>query len=155
MQKLTKGEYQLKVSVLILAAGAPILYLILGGYKPSLSNYWNTEMQPLFIIANAATSFYLYQIKNWRLSALILLLVTAFSVEVYPQTHNILAIVFFIVTLYPLWITHHFKKLFWIYIVSLGVASFSILSAEIIAVWVLCLHHGLVLMKLHKVNNRG
>jgi len=152
MQRLTKGDYQIRLGVLVLAFISPILCLILWGYEPSLSTYWKTEMQPLFIISNATTSFYLYQVKSWRPSALTLLLVTAFSVELYPGIHNVLAVVFFIITIYPLWVTHHFKRVVWIYIVSLGVLPFSMLGAEIIAIFALCLYHGLMLDKIYKLN---
>tara|TARA_Y100000389_G_scaffold143221_1_gene141411 strand:- start:265 stop:735 length:471 start_codon:yes stop_codon:yes gene_type:complete len=152
--KVTKKGYQLRMGVVIFAFIAPILY-ILHGPQPSLSSYWNTEMQPLFILANAATSFYLYQIKNWRPSALMLLLLTAFSLDLYPSIHNGLAILFFIVTLYPLGMTNHYKWIICMYVGSLGVLPFSMLGAEIIAIWALCLHQLLMLRKLYKLNSRN
>jgi len=154
ISRLTKEDYQIRLGVIVLAFLSPILCLFLHGYQPSLSSYWTTEMQPLFIVANATTSFYLYQTKTWRASALMLLLLTAFSIELYPNMHNGLAGVFFIVTLYPLWVTHHYKWVFWIYIFSLVVLLFSMLIAEIIAIWSLCLHQGLVLNKLYKLQNK-
>tara|TARA_R110000803_G_C11952123_1_gene317811 strand:+ start:178 stop:648 length:471 start_codon:yes stop_codon:yes gene_type:complete len=153
ISRVTKKDYQLRMGVVIFAFIAPIIYL-LHGPQISLSSYWNTEMQPLFILANAVTSFYLYQIKNWRPSALVLLLLTAFSLDLYPSIHNGLAILFFIVTLYPLGMTNHYKWIFWMYVGSLGILPFSMLGAEIIAIWALCLHQLLMLRKLYKLSNR-
>mgnify|MGYP003630986253 FL=1 len=150
ISKLTKTNYQIRLGVLVLASLSPIICLLYE-YKPSLSSYWNSEMQPLFIIANVFTSYYLYQIKNWKPSALMLLLLTAFSVNLYPSIHNSLAILFFVVTLYPLKMTNHYKWVGWIYVSSMAVLPFSMLGAEIIAIWSLCLHQGLMLRKLNKL----
>ena len=144
----------MRLGVLLLALVSPLLCLLLGGYEPSLSAYWSTAMQPIFIVANACTSIYLWQVKIWRPSALTLLLVTAFSIDLYPQLHNILAVVFFIITLYPLWVTHHYKWVVWIYILSLVMLPFSMLGSEMVAIWALCLYHGLVLNKLYKISKR-
>ena len=151
LSKLTKTNYQIRLGVLVLASLSPIICLLYE-YRPSLSSYWNTEMQPLFIIANVLTSYYLYQIKNWRPSALLLLLLTAFSVNLYPYIHNSLAILFFVVNLYPLKMTNHYKWVVWIYVSSIAVLPFNMLGAEIIAIWSLCIHQGLMLRKLNKLN---
>jgi len=108
----------------------------------------------MFIVVNTSTAFYLTQIKNWKMSALTLLLLTAFSIALFPNTHNVLAILFFIVTIYPLWITHHFKWVVWLYMISLLIFPFNMLIAEIVAMWLVCLHQGLVLIKLYKLSNR-
>ena len=141
----------MRLGVLVLASLSPIICLLYE-YRPSLSSYWNTGMQPLFIIANVLTSYYLYQIKNWRPSSLMLLLLTAFSINLYPTLHNGLAILFFIVTLYPLRMTNHYKWVGWIYLFSMVILPFNMLGAEIIAIWSLCLHQGLMLRKLNKLN---
>ena len=153
ISKLTKKDYQMRLGVLVLASLSPIICLLYE-YRPSLSSYWNTGMQPLFIIANVLTSYYLYQIKNWRPSSLMLLLLTAFSINLYPILHNGLAILFFIVTLYPLGMTNHYKWIFWMYVGSLGILPFSMLGAEIIAIWALCLHHFFMFRQLYKLSNR-
>ena len=86
-------EYRMKISVIILAAITPILCMLIHGYEPSLSTYWKTDLQPLFIIANASTSYYLYSVKKWKMSAFLLLMLTAFSVELYREVHDILAVI--------------------------------------------------------------
>jgi len=55
MQKLTKLDYQIRLSVLLLAFISPLIYLMISGYQPSLSSYWNTICQPMFIVVNTST----------------------------------------------------------------------------------------------------
>ena len=136
-----KSDYLIRLSVVIVAALSPFICLLLVGYRSSLSQYWNTPMQPLFVFANAATSYYLITINNWKTSSVMLILLTAFSVEYYNIIHNIFAIVFFIVTIIPLWKANHFKFCFWIYLTSLIALPFSILYAEIIAIFSMCIFH--------------
>ncbi len=151
--KLGKYQYFLRVAVIILAAIFPFICLLSYGYLPSISSYWNTDLQPLFIIANAATSYYLYSIKDWKMSALMLLLLTSFSLTLFPIVHNILAIVFFIVNVYPLTKTNHFKWCIALYLTSLIVLPWSMTFAEIIAIEVLCLYHLLVLIKANRLQH--
>jgi len=155
MKTVNLGKYQyfLRVAVVILAAISPFICLLSYGYLPSISSYWDTDLQPLFIIANAATSYYLYSVKDWKMSALMLLLLTSFSLTLFPIVHNILAIIFFIVNVYPLTQTHHFKWCIALYLTSLVVLPWSTTFAEIIAIEVLCLYHLLVLIKANYLSN--
>jgi hypothetical protein len=137
--------------VVILAGIAPFIMLAVHGYMPSLSSYWTTDFQPLFIIANTVTAVLLYTIKNWKGSAYLLVLLTAFSTEMYPILHNLLAIVFFFVNLRPLFRANHYKYMKWIYLSSLIVLPFSMFYAEIIAIDALCIYHGLMLNRVYKV----
>jgi hypothetical protein len=145
-------EYNSRVAAILLAAISPFICLIAYGYLPSLSSYWNTDLQPLFIIANAITSYYLYSIKPWRMPALMLLFLTAFSVELFPMVHNALAVGFFIMNLYPLYNTNHFKWCIYIYLLSLLVLPWSMTFAEIISIGALCIYHYLLLRKVYKLN---
>jgi len=153
--KINSKEYFIRMLVVILAAVSPLVLLITHGYLPSLSSYWRTEWQPLFIITNAVTSYYLYSIKNWKISALTLLLLTAFSVELFPITHNILAGVFFIVNIYPFWATKHYRYLLWFYLSSLVALTFSMFIAEIIAIETMCIYHGLMLRRIYKFSTEN
>ena len=87
--KIKEKDYVIRMAVILSALLAPYFCIFFAGFQQSLSAYWNTDMQPVFIFANAATSYYLFSIPNWRTSALCLLLVTAFSVDAYELTHNI------------------------------------------------------------------
>ena len=137
-----------------MAALMPLFFFIFQGYQPSISNYWETPMQPFFIIINASTSYHLYGIKNWRFSAVFLLFLTAFSVTDFQLIHNIVAVLFFIYCLYPLYITKRYEFMFWVYLLSLPLMFFDILLGESLAVLSLCIYHGLVLLKVNKLSER-
>ena len=148
---ISKTGYQIRCVVLILAAFTPSLCWLSEGYLPSLSSYWRTPIQPLFIISNAITSFYLYSMIKWKYSALMLLALTAFSIDMYPISHNSLAILFFIVNLIPLYQANNFKFCFWLYGFSLLLLPYSMMYMETAAIIILCLYHGLVLDKIYKL----
>jgi hypothetical protein len=148
---LSKTEFQVRAAVIALAFLTPIICLMGYGYMPSLSAYWKTEMQPIFIIANATTSYYLYSMKQWKIPALFLLLLTAFSVEMYGALHNALAIIFFVVTLWPLFMSNHFKWIKWVYLSSLLALPWSMMIAEMIAITALCGYNGLLLHKTYSI----
>jgi hypothetical protein len=135
------------MAVIALAVISPFICLSLYGYLPSISSYWRTGLQPLFIIANATTSYYLYSVKRWRIPALFLLLLTSFSVELYPTFHNILAVGFFISNIIPLLKTNRFKWTIYPYASSLLILPFSMTFAEIIAIISLCIYHALILKR--------
>ena len=140
-----------RMIVVFLAGLAPLICVIVYGEMTSISAYWGTNLQPLFIITNAATSFYFYTNPAWRLSSLMLLLLTAFSVDLYSTVHNVLAVIFFVSNLYPLYKSNHFKWCFWLYLSSLFIFIFSMLYAELVAIMALCMFHGLKLIKLQKL----
>ena len=137
--------------VIIFAAISPFICLLSFGYLESLSSYWNTPLQPLFIFANASTSYYLIKIDNWKPSAVLLVLLTAFSVEYYDTLHNILAVLFFIVTIQPLRKSNNFRFCLKLYLSSLLLVPFSLFFAEIIAILAMCIYHILILTKAYRL----
>lgn len=149
--KLSRADYLIRISVIIIAATSPLICLLYYGYLPSISSYWKTDLQPLFIIANVVTAYYLYSINNWKKSAMLLLLLTAFSIELYPTLHNIIAISFFIVNIIPMIQSGYFKWCIYPYLTSLIVLPWSMTFAEIIAISSLCLYHLLLLRKLYNI----
>jgi len=152
--RLNWFDFHIKLFVIILAALTPLILFLTQGYLPSISSYWETPMQPLFIITNASTSYHLYGIKNWRLPAFFLLFLTAFSVTDFEIIHNIVAVLFFIICLYPLYVARHYKFVFWVYMVSLPLMIYDLFLGESIAVAALCLYHGLVLLKVKRLSDR-
>jgi len=152
---ITNLDIQIKLFVVLLAGIAPVFMLIMSGYKPSLSTYWETSMQPLFIITNASTSYHMFAIRNWkwRPSAILLLALTAFSVTDYGTIHNVLAVLFFVVSALPLYFTNHYKNLIWIYIITLPVMIYDMLLGEILSIFVLCIYHGLILLRIKKIKD--
>lgn len=152
LQKISEVEYYVRMLVMILAAASPLIFLATQGYEPSLSSYWRTGAQPMFIIINATTSYYLYGITRWKPAAIMLLLLTAFSVQDYMVLHNILAIIFFISCLYPLHQNNHFKRLyFYLYLSVLPLMALNLLLAEALAIIILCLYHAKILTRIYKL----
>jgi hypothetical protein len=152
MKILTPYQYWVRVIVIFLATLSPFICILSEGVLGSLSKYWTTELQPLFIVANATTSYYLYSMKQWRLSALMLLLLTAFSVDLFKVTHDILAILFFLLNIRPLRVTNHFKWVLFLYLSSLILLPFGMLWAEIVAIDALCIYHFLLLNRVYKIS---
>jgi hypothetical protein len=131
-----------KLLVIILAITQPLIIFFTLGDVPSISSVWLSYLQPLFIITNAVTSYFLFSTKNWFLPSLFLLLLTAFSVDFSLVLHNIFAVLFFIVSLYSL---YGIRRLRWYiipYILS-GVVLlfFGLFWAEVWAILVICLYH--------------
>ena len=149
--RLSVFDFHTKMFVIILAALMPLILFLTQGYLPSISAYWETPMQPLFIITNASTSYHLYGIKSWRLSAFLLLLLTAFSVTDYGMIHNIVAVLFFISCLFPLYTTNHYKFVFWVYLAAMPIMIGSMFVGESIAVIAMCLYHALVLIRVKRL----
>ena len=90
----------IKIGVVILSILSPFLYMVIAQeLLPSLSSYWRTPAQPLFVITNASVSYFLFNVKGWRASSVLLLLLTAFSIDHFPITHNVLAVFFFLLLL--------------------------------------------------------
>lgn len=108
----------------------------------SFSAAWKTQLQPLFIITNAATSYFLYSVKKWEVSSIFLLLLTAFSVDFTPMFHNILALIFFISCIPPLYSINRLRYFTYIYLLSVPLLLLgSLFWFELMATWVLCAYH--------------
>lgn len=136
------GDILIRLFVILLAILQPIIILLFLGDVPSISSAWLSYLQPLFIITNATTSYFLFSVRHWEVPSLFLLLLTAFSVDFSLVLHNIFAVLFFIFSLYSL---YGIRRLRWYlipYILS-GVVLllFGIFWAEVWAIVVICLYH--------------
>lgn len=148
-------EYFVKLLVVLISAIYPFVLLSIGGELNSLSQYWNTSLQPIFIVANVMTAYFFFSTESWKIPSFFLVLLTAFSVQLYPMTHDIIATCFFLSCIYPLFKTKRFKFLRYLYLIAPIVWIFyGLLWFEIIAILILCLYHGFsiinVLWVLHK-----
>lgn len=141
----------LRVIVIILALVSPFIYIGSIGELPSISSYWDSIMQPMFIIVNASTSYFLFSIRKWRLSAIMLLLLTAFSFNSHFTLHNIFAISFFLLNLYPIFLSKRRRWVIIPYVLSSLFLIDSILYAEISAIIVLCSLHLYGLIRYNRI----
>ena len=140
------GMFGLKILVICLAVVHPLIFLFTFGERVTLSSYWDTILQPLFIISNASTSYFLFSLKYWKLPSLFLLLLTAFPVFTFPLTHNILAGLFFIGAGAALFNRPTFRRYISLYLSTLLLSFISWFWVEVGAIWVLCLYHLNVLL---------
>ncbi len=131
-----------KLLVVMLALVQPLIIVLAIGDVPSISSIWTTNLQPLFIITNAVTSYFLFSTKNWFLPSLFLLLLTAFSVDFSLVLHNVFAILFFVFSFYSLTSIRRLRWYLIPYILSVGILlPFGIFWAEVWAIIVICLYH--------------
>lgn len=150
MEKIT--EYVLKFGLAVLGIIYPLVMWWWIGPQPSISEYFLTQAQVLFLLINAGTSFYFANTSKWQISGVLLLLLSCFSVEFYPTLHNIFAILFFISGFISILRSKRYK------IMSLGVflglfgLFHSIFLAEYIAVVFMSLFHMLILRDLFKLH---
>ncbi len=144
-------DIRLKILALFLAVFQPFIMMCLFGEHHSLSQYWSTAGQPLFIITNAMTSYFLFSTNQWFMPAISLLLLTAFSVDLAPATHNIFAATFFITSTFPI----IRSKRFWWYIVPYVfgglIALWHLLFGEIIVILCICFYHAHVMYYLYQL----
>lgn len=147
---IKKYEFYIKLSVIILSIIQPFILLSICGELWSLSSYWRTPLQPMFIIINAATSYFFFSTDKWLVPSILLLLLTAFSLDLYPTTHNIIAGLFFLSCSYPLMTLKRFQFFGILYYMSIFVLLYSgMLWFEIYCVLILGSYHLTILLYKH------
>ncbi len=129
----TKNNFIFKLIVIIFSMISPLIMITYNNEIPSLSSYWKTPLQPLFLISNLLTSLILITIPKWKLSGGLLLILTCFSVEYYGSFHDLIATLFFITNLYSLNSIKKYRIFVFIYLTSL-IWSPSLLWFEIHAI---------------------
>jgi hypothetical protein len=108
-----------RLFVIVLAILQPFIIYFYCGELSSISQSWETNLQFLFILTNALVSYFFFEIDEWKIPSMFLLLLTAFSVPDHFWLHNIFAILFFLSCLVPLYLTKRFKYYLYIYLLSI------------------------------------
>tara|TARA_R100001460_G_scaffold266_10_gene1246 strand:- start:17418 stop:17876 length:459 start_codon:yes stop_codon:yes gene_type:complete len=134
-------EFYLKVLAILLIGISPFIMLITYGELNSISQYWTTPLQPLFIISNTITAYLLFEIKNWKKASIFLMLLTSFSVVDFGILHNIFAGLFFFFSLQALWETQRLGGYIIVYGIAMILLPFNLFWSEVIAVSTLCSYH--------------
>jgi len=129
----------------------PFLCLLLAGYNKSLSSYWGSSVEPIFIIANILVSYFFFITKNWKIPAIFLILVTAFNNILYPTIHNIFAICFFLGSFASLFNSKRYIVLKVLYLIGAIMMIIDLLVGEIICILAIGLYHTFKLNKLNKL----
>lgn len=146
--------YRWRVIIILLSVLYPFFCIVNSGIRGSLSEYWITESQPIFIFANIITAYYFVQLDNWIKPGILLLFVTAFSVDVYPTAHNICAILFFLSVFISLINSKRFKYLPVIYFIGGILMIYNLLIGEVLSILVIGAHHLLTLHKFKSIQDR-
>jgi hypothetical protein len=151
---ITKFELFKRLFTAIIAVLQPFIIYFSCGDLISLSQSWNTPLQPLFIFTNALVSYFFFDLPHWRISAVLLLLLTVFSVESYVDIHNVLAILFFISCIFPLWSIKRFRLYIPVYLLSVIFLRFDGLYwMETWAIITLCFYHVHLMIYGYLLNN--
>jgi len=147
MEFIKKYDFYIKLFVIILSIIQPFIFLSICGELWSISSYWRTPLQPMFIIVNAATSYFFFSTDKWLIPSILLLLLTAFSLDLYPTIHNVIAGLFFFSCTYPLLTLKRFRFFGILYLLSLFVFLLSgMLWFEIYCVLILGAYHLTILI---------
>lgn len=142
MTIVKKFDFYLKMVVILISISQPFILIGTQGWMWSISSYWTTPMQPLFIFVNAGTSYYFFRNEKWQIPGIFLLLLTAFSVEQYKLIHNIFAAGFFLSCLYPMLHLKRFRILGFLYLLSIPLFPFiGMLFFEIYCVLIIGVYH--------------
>lgn len=150
MDLIKKYDLYIKIFVIILSIIQPFILLSICGEQWSISSYWRTPLQPMFIIINAATSYFFFSTDKWLVPSIFLLLLTAFSIDLYPTTHNVFAGLFFLSCNYPLLTLKRFRFFGVLFIMSIFVLlSAGMLWFEIYCVLILGSYHLTILLYKH------
>jgi hypothetical protein len=150
LKKTDKINFLIKISIIFLSILSPLLMYFFYGKMGSISAYWNTPFQPLFILSNALTTYVFMDLPKWKLSGIFLFLLTLFSIEYYGTLHNIFAVSFFIVNIYPLYKLKRYRKFLIPYLLSCVFLP-NLFWFEVSAITVLCVYHLNLLLKVRKV----
>ena len=131
----------------------PFLCLLLAGYNKSLSSYWGSSVEPIFIIANILVAYFFFTTKNWKMPSIFLILVTAFNNILYPNIHNVFAICFFLVSFRALFNNKRYLLIKLLYLIGAFTMIINLLIGEIICILAIGLYHTFKLNKLNKLMN--
>jgi len=121
----------------------------------SLSQSWDTNLQPLFILSNIVTAYVFFSLPNWRIPGVFLVLLTAFPYKSFFLAHDIFAILFFISVIYSLWDGKRLIGYIILLMFSLQIMLFSLLWGEVFAILILCTYHLHLLLYKRRLYNRN
>lgn len=154
LKKSDRTNFTIKTAIIILSFISPLIMFSIYGKMGSISSYWETPLQPLFILSNALTTYVFLDLPKWKLSGILLFMLTIFSVEYYPTLHNVFAVSFFMINIYPLYKLKRYRLFLIPYLLSC-VFLFDLFWFEVFAISVLCSYHLTLLLKVRKVIKRN
>lgn len=150
-QFMKPSDFLLRAGLILLGLIYPCIMCRWIGPLPSISEYFMTAAQPIFLLINAGTSFYFVTTHNWRIPGVLLLALSCFSLEYYPTAHTIMAALFFLWSIAATLAGKRYRFLAIGMILS-GFGLFhSIFLAEVLAIFFICMYHSLILYDLYEL----
>ena len=145
------NEFHVKIFAVFFALITPFIMITSGDILGSISQYWGTPYQPLFIMSNVICSYFFFSLKNWKIPSLCLLLVSAFNHYQFNTLHNIFALSFYFACLYSLFQNKRFTLYRILFIFSMVLYPYSIILGEITSIVILCSYHLRVMLYKEKL----
>lgn len=143
---------KIKILTILLSLLQPLLILyFLGVDFQSFSSVMGTELEFLFIISNILVCHFFLQLDRFKISAVLLFLLTAISVHLYENVHNILALLFFCSCFWAIK-DIKFRVLFASSFIGL---LFGLFWFELLAAYILCFYQSKLLYIEWKYKNRN
>jgi hypothetical protein len=153
LKKTDTTNFLVKIAIIFLSFVSPLIMFFCYGEMGSISSYWNSPLQPLFILSNALTTYVFMDLPKWKLSGVLLFLLTIFSVDYYGGLHNIFAVSFFITNIYPMYKLKRYRLFLVPYLLSCLFLP-NLFWFEVSAITVLCVYHLNLLLRIRKVLKR-
>ena len=144
-------EFHVKIAVVCLSVITPFIMITSDDILGSISQYWDTQYQPIFIISNIICSYFFFSLKNWKIPSLFLVLITSFNHYQFNILHNIFAVSFYLACLYSLFQNKRFTLYRILFILSIALYPYSIILGEITSIVILCSHHLRVILYQEKL----
>ena len=151
MQSMKLMDFVLRGGLVLLGLIYPYIIYHWIGPLPSISEYFMTAAQPIFLLVNAGTSFYFITTKNWRTPGVLLLGLSCFSLEYYESLHTWIAASFFISCLVSILIGKRYRLISIPVLLSALGLFHSIFLAEVLAIFMICTYHFLILKDLYLI----
>ncbi len=134
-------EFHVKILAVFFSLITPFIMILHGDILGSISQYWDTQYQPLFITSNIICSYFFFSLKKWKIPSLLLVLVTAFNHYEFNVLHNVFAVSFYFACLHSLFLNKRFRFYIILFIASIFIYPYSIILGEITSIIILCSYH--------------
>lgn len=144
-------EFHVKLFTVFISVITPFVMISSGEILGSISQYWGTVYQPLFIISNIMCSYFFFSLKEWKIPSLCLILLTGFNHYQFNTFHNIFAVCFYLACLHSLFKNKRFIIYRFLFISSILFYPYSIILGEIISIIILCSYHFRVILFKEKL----
>lgn len=140
-----------RILAMVLGIACPLIMISWFPEVKSLSGFFETEAVPLFIVMNIVTAYFFYLLPNWKISGVLLFLVTAVPLHYYKHLHDILAVLFFISCIFAVWKSNRYRFLIFPFMISISIIPFSLLWAEISGIYSICIFHTLMVWERNRL----